>query len=494
MEGKSIINNYEDNIREVEGLGVAIAFTDFRAELAGSEVVNPRSEKIEEPSEVTEMMRDTNFKSEDPDEEWNFNDFVKYGVDNQWPQSIEKIIRRNSKLRVGLAHKTRDLIGLGIETGRYDYATGRKQFLPAEFPLFDNFYDRANVFRNYLVPAAAALKKYYMVFVSVMLTEDAKYVAALKVIPNRKCRLSKPNANGTIKLCGISNYWDRGLNTIKDKEKVQVLPVIDSFFDSADTLHEIVKKTKKREFIYVLRVPTEEDFYSLPDYVSVIEQGWVDVSNDVPAFKRWVIKNLTTINLVMYVSESYFEAAYPDWSELKQRCVAHQNDEAERQKSFNEIKRRKDLLVNDIEEKLSGVKKSGKMITVPVLKEAVGNTAYDSKTITIESIKGNDYSGNYNADANEADAQILFALGVDPSITGNLTRTDSQGGTGKREGHNIAQASEYMFEQFLLEPLEFKRDYDKRPGEKGMKFRIARAVTPTLDAITPSERQIQPNQ
>lgn len=134
------------------------------------------------------------------------------------------------------------------------------------------------------------------------------------------------------------------------------------------------------------------------------------------------------------------------------------------------------------------------MITSPMLSQIVGNQAVETKAITIETIKTDDYTGKYNADANEADAQILFALSIDPSRFGNLTRTDSQGGTGKREGHNIAQAMEYIFEELLLEILYFKRDYDQEPDQKKMQLRIRRAVTPTLDNITPSKREINPTE
>lgn len=487
MSEKLSFNSFSEDFHVIENMNLGIAFTDFRSELG-----NPRTVIPADPEEKTNLLKDSLFPSEDQNEEYHHGAFVQYGTDNQFPKNLYTIIKRNSKLKVGLGIKSRDLIGLGIETGEYSYDNNKKQFVPKLYPEFATFYDRANVFRNYIVPAARALKTYYQCFVSVGLTADGAKISYLKVIANQKCRLSKPNSAGQYKDCFISQYWDKGITNVKDDQRVKTVPVIESFFDSAEEMRKLSKNGKIREFIYVLRVPTEEDHYSLPDYVSVIEQGWVDTSNDVPQFKRWVMKNLTTINQVLYVNEKYFELTYPDWNELKKQCSLDRKDVGGGQTAFEEMKSRRQKLVDDVQSKLSGFKKSGSMITVPVIKEVFGNSFVETKAIEIETIKGNDFTDRYNADANEADTQILFALEVDPSIYGNLTRKDSQGGTGKREGHNIAQASEYIFEQILLEPLFFKRDFDKNAGEENMQFRIKRAVTPTLDEITPSQRQIDP--
>jgi hypothetical protein len=486
MEEKYLYNSNVD-LHVLEGLNVAMAFTDFRSELG-----NPRTIQPADTDEKRNLLIDSNFPSEDKNEEWNHYDFVHYGTDNQFPKNLYTIIKRNSKLKVGLGIKARNLIGLGIETGEYLYENNQKKFVPQEFNAFDTFYDRANVFRNYVVPAARALKTYFQCFVSIGLTPDGSKIAYLKVIPNHKCRLSKPTPDGKYKYCYVSNYWDKGTINVKDSKKVKPIPVIDSFFDSAEDLRKISMKGKVKEFMYVLRIPTEEDHYSLPDWVSVIEQGWVDTSNDVPTFKRWLMKNLTTVNQIMYINEKYFETQYPDWNELKKQCSQDKKDSGGSKTAFAEMQSRRKKLVDDIQEKLSGLKNSGSLITAPMLRDAAGNTAVESKAIEIETIKGTDFSERFNADANEADTQILFALEIDPSIYGNLTRTDSQGGTGKREGNDIAQASEYIFEQILLEPLYFKRDFDIDPTQTAMQFRIKRVVTPTLDAITPSQRKIDP--
>lgn len=488
MEEKSY---FEDSVGNefhiVEGTNIAIKLSNFRKDM----VAVARDTDAATDNSGRHLVKEQSFPTEDPQRVKATNDakkFVSYGLDNLFPQNIEKIIRRNSKLRVGLATTAKDLIGLGIETGEYVYQDNKKLFVPKEFKNFDLFYDRANVLRNYTVLAARQLKTHYMLFVLVILSSDGKKVAALKTIPTRKCRLDEQDSTGTHQKCYVSNHWEDGIVTADD-ERVKSYDVIDTFFDSAVELKSKVENSKKREFIYVVKFPTEEEIYALADWISVIEQGWVDVSNDVPAFKRWLLQNSTTIPQIIYISEKYWSMRYPDWSDLEKRAAKKDDDG---KVAFGIMENRRNELVKEIKTKLSGISKSGNMITSPMLRETFGNQSVETKAITIEPIKGNDYTGKYNADANEADSQILFALSIDPSRFGNLTRTDSQGGTSKREGHNIAQAMEYIFEQLLLEVLYFKRDYDADASERKMQIRIKRVVTPTLEEITPSEREIDP--
>ncbi len=490
MEERLSYNSFEGELHVIN-TSVAIQLSSFRNELVTART--NVSENSSGSKESAGLVKEQTFPTEDPNRKAGKDaplKFVNYGVDNLFPQNIEKIIRRNSKLKVGLNITAKDLVGLGLETGVYDYSDNKKVFVPKEFEKFDTFYDRSNVLRNYLALAARQLKTHYMLFVLVILTQDGKKVGALKTIPTRKCRLSEPENGGTHELCYVSNYWHEVGTNVAD-ERVKSYEVIDNFYDSAELLREKVKGSKTREFMYVVKFPTEEDVYALADWVSVVEQGWVDSSNDVPAYKRWLLKNLTTINQILYVSDKYFESIYPDWKELV-RDAAKKNENAA--VAFSKIEERRRKLVSDIQSKLAGIEKTGNMITAPILSDLVGNTAVETKSITIETIKGDDFSGKFNADANEADAQILFSLGIDPSRFGNLTRTDSQGGTGKREGQNIAQAMEYIAEQLLLEVLYFKRDYDAEPEQKKMQLRIRRAVTPTLDQITPSKRELNPMQ
>jgi hypothetical protein len=489
MEEKLNYNTFRDEIEILEGLNIAMLFTDFRADMQTTNDRRPHNNETTQDVKKN-LVQDAAFDANDPAEVWNNSKHYLYGSDNLFPQNIDKIVKKNSKLQVGLGAAARDLLGFGIETGQYDYSEDEKRFKSVRFREFNRFYDRANVFRNYLIPTARNLKKYYVSFVSVIVSKDGSKIAALKSISPTKCRLSKDG-----KFCYISTWWDKGVIDNTDKTKVQTVPVIDSFFDTAAELREKVSKSSTKEFMYVVRFPTEQDVYPLPDWVSIIEQGWVDVSNDVPNFKRWLLKNLTTINQIMYVNEAYFEEKYPDWKQLKSQCKTDTKDaDGKGSTAFAILTARRKELVTQIQAKLKGSDKAGSMITVPMLKEYVGNQTVDSKAITIETVPGTDFTGKYNADANEADAQILFALGIDPAQYGNLTRTDSQGGTGKREGHNIAQASQYVFEQLLLEPLYFKRDFDQTTGEEDLEFRIKRSVTPTLDKITPSQRELNNEQ
>lgn len=406
-----------------------------------------------------------------------------YGTSNQYPNNIYKVINSNSKLKVGIQHAQIELLGGGVETV-VDTDQGYERRV---FPAWKKLYDKANFLKNYEILAARSLKTYYMIFASVVFTKDGQKVAAIKALSPKYCRLAKPNINGYSQYCYVSADWEHntGLDGVPTNHKR--LEVIDNFIDSAMLLKERMRKTTNREFCYVVKVPTDELIYPRPDWVSVIEQGWVDVSNDVPKFKRWVMENMTTLNQIMYISESYFEAVYPDWKQLKMICQKDMKQQVDGKPAYQILEERRKDLVQKVEQKLAGLDKSAKMITAPMIIERLGDKVDLVKSITFEKIDQHNFSNAYNADANEADTQIFASLRLDPSRFGNLTRTDSQGGTGKREAFNIGQSSETMFEELFLELYYFIRDYNGLPQE--MEFQVKRANMPTLDKVTPIERQ-----
>lgn len=470
MVERSHINNTEwspdGTIAVMESLNVAMAFSNARESMAPQ----PTKQLNVGATEVisTEKNQDV---------------LAYYGENNSYPTDLYKVINSNSKLKVGLQHAQFELLGGGVETV-VDSDTG---YVRKVFPDWKTLYDKANFIRNYEVLAAKSLKTYYMIFASVVLSKDGRRVVSLKAVSPKHCVLSKPNAEGFSEYCYIYPDWkSAGTGQIpKDAKKI---PVINNFINTAAVLKERIKSEKTREFMYVVKFPTDEIIYPRPDWTSVIEQGWVDVSNDVPTFKRWLMKNMTTVNQIMYISESYFESVYPDWKELIKRCAKDDKTVIDGKTAFQIIKERREAVVKYVEDKLSGLEASGKMITAPMVSARLGGDKMELiKSITIEKIDQNNFSEKYNADANEADTQIYAALRIDPSKYGNLTRTDSQGGTGKREAFNISQSSEYIFEELFLELYYFVRDYNEMPAE--MEFQIRRTSMQTLDKVTPSKRE-----
>jgi hypothetical protein len=238
--------------------------------------------------------------------------------------------------------------------------------------------------------------------------------------------------------------------------------------------------------VYILRIPTDETVYPLPDYYPVVTQGWVDVSNDVPKFKRWLMKNLALVNYVVYIADWYWPRRFPDWKRL---LNSGKPEDREQIKQW-----RKDT-IDAIEEIIVGTENAGKLLVSDVLvtDTSIAGRVRDPdllKAIRIEPIQNFKFEGKFLEDSQEADNRILAAVGVDPSTFGTAPGTQRQGGSDKRESHNISQVMTTEAEEILLEIPRLIRDFNKY--DPAMEFYIKRSVLQTQDQITPADRQTAP--
>lgn len=454
------------NIRVLPSLKIAVAFSDVRSAMAGTFDPN----KTPGPIKVVDTK----------DNMGSIKGIVSWGEDNLFPNKLNKVIKSNSKLQKGLALTALELLGGGVRTGilSVDEETGEEYFKPQAFKDYHEWERRADSFRQYGMLAARNLKAHFNCFVSIVLTGDRKKIAIIKTIPAELCRVTEPRPDGSSEFVAVSSYWEEGVNP-NDTQKVKVIRLVPDWWFLAETLQYLVDNTTDTEFMLHLRMPTDELTYSLPDYYAVITQGWVNVSNNVPVFKEWIMKNLTDFNNILYIREEYFELKYPDWKKLLAKAEKGDKDAAQT------IIDRQGEVIKYIEDKLAGAVNSGKLITAPLIKSAAGKEL--AKSIVIEKIETNNFDGKYNADAQEADNQILFGIGVDPSRYGSAPGTSRQGGSDKREAHNIGQIMEASAEHILMTPYRLLRDFNKYNPD--MEFQIRRGMLQTLDKVPPAQRE-----
>lgn len=409
---------------------------------------------------------------------------VSWGDDNLFPSKLQSIIRKNSKLRKGLALTAAELLAGGVRTGKlmYDEQDGEEWFQPMLFPEFREWERLAESRRQYAMLASRNLKTYFNAFVAVVLTPKGDQIALLKTIPASTCRLSAPRPDGSHEFVYISTYWDEGVRP-DNTEKVTRIRLLPDWWDQAGVLRYLADTTGDRQFMLHLRIPTDELTYSLPDWYSVVEQGWVDVANNVPLFKTWMMKNITDVDHVMYVRPEYFEMQYPEWTQWESK--AQRGDE----ESAKKIVEAQEELLSYIEQKLTGLQNAGKLLSIPLLRGAIKDLSA-AKSIIIEKVEKNNYDGKFNIDVQEADTQVLFALGIDPSRYGSQPGSSRQGGSDKREAHNIGQVMEESWEYILLTPYRILRDFNGFDSE--MEFQIRRSQLQTLDQVNATDRQTSP--
>ncbi|MDR6196147.1 hypothetical protein [Siphonobacter sp. SORGH_AS_0500] len=401
-------------------------------------------------------------------------DIYPWGTSNTWPQLLQKIIGKNTRLKAGLGFTAAQLLGGGIQ------AISSKMGTDGEPEAWKVFCRKGSFARQYEGLAARDLKTFYLSFVSVVLNEKGDRISYVKTQPTPFCRFSKPNEKGISEFVYVCASWDEVSS--ENDERVSKIRIIPNYYSPADALRGFSEQYEEREFIYVLRIPTDESIYPVPDYYSVIDHGWVDVSNDVPESKKWLFKNLTHVNYVIYIASWYWRKRYPDWITLE-RSQKPEDIAILRQRRQDEVKK-----INDY---LTKKENNGKLIVADLFADydrgILDKDADYRKAFTLEAVPQAKLEGNFLPDQQEADNQISFAIGLDPSTLGAAPGQSRQGGSDKRESFNISQVINYIFEQILLEVPYLIAEYNHMPDD--IAFEIRRVTMQTQDKINPEDRQ-----
>ncbi len=415
-------------------------------------------------------------------EESGYPDIEPYDTDNQLPQRLYKIIKSNNYLRNGLKNAAIELLGQGIFSGKTEINDKNESvFKFQDVSEWKDFAEKANVFMNYEVLAARNLNEYYMSFVSVIFNDDASKIVGIKARSPKDCRLSRAK-NEQIDYCYYSRQWHNE-PSIYDKERVVKLPVMDTWFLDFESIRKQVMSGPDREYIIILRVPTDDFPYSKPDWLAVVEQKYVELSNNVPIWKTAIMKNQTTFNQVIYFSEDYFRLKYPQWDMMWGKAMSGDKE------AIKFVREKRELAVVKINDEMSGIENSGKLIQGNLLPNA--NNPHDKelrKSFILEALDNPKLDSKWVIDANEADKQIAYAVDIDTAAYSALPGATDTGGSNKREASNNSQLRKHIMETLLLFPYRFIIKYNQM-GDFDVK--VKRAMTPTLDMISAKERQTQ---
>jgi len=401
-----------------------------------------------------------------------------HGLDNKFPQKLKTILKKSPIYKVGLGYSSQQLAGLGLQTGSIEIDSDKNEeyFKLDQNKAWEDFTKRANLFQNYYTKACRAIKTYNMCYVHIALSA-AGTIANATVLPNTRCRLWGNTLTGKVSHCIVAD-WEKVGNSVSE-ENAQFYPVIDNWFDTANTFREQVAANKEiTEYVYVLRVPSDDLIYNLPDHFSLVESGLIDYANNIINFKKWVMENITTLNQIMFVTREYMISRYPEWEAWEN--LAKKGGEKGKD-AAKKIEDAYDELGTLFQSSASGVEKSGKLIQAPLFDG-------DKESIKFVKVEQNTFDSQYNADAGWVETQIHWALQIDAGLYSAVDGKNNNGGSAKTQTFNIAQLNEWIYEQVLIELLQFISDYNQF-GVKA--FRVRRATMYSSDAISAKDRQVQ---
>jgi hypothetical protein len=194
--------------------------------------------------------------------------------------------------------------------------------------------------------------------------------------------------------------------------------------------------------------------YSIPDWDSVRQNGWLDVAEMIPAAKKAIYQNQAVIKYHVRVPANYFSLNCAGWDEMS--AVDQQKE--------------KDALEDAIEQYLTDVKNYGKSIFTYDMVDDMGKKI---SGVEITAIDNKLKDGQFLPDATAANAEILFAIGINPSIIGvGIPGTRASKGSGSyiREELWKMQALAHSNRVISLKPLRLITKINKWTGPNGEKL------------------------
>ena len=386
-----------------------------------------------------------------------------WGDGNDFPQKIDKALALNADLASGLDWQARALYAGGLGYERIDLETGEgsKQRLPeVESFLFRN--------SGYLMQACKDFYKYAHVFPEMVVNRAGDKIYWLLARPAGHCRLALQDAQGNISHCYVNANWNDGAGW-KDKETIK-LPVVDPAF--TDPQH--FSYPGGSSFVYPLHYPNGKTYYQKADWMGIMDNGWLDLANEIPKFKKHLMQNQMTIKYHVKMPDYYMPWKYPGWENFK--------PEKKTDLTKKEIKQFDDFL--------KGAKNSGKSLVTTFKTDQHTGKAFAGWEVSAIDDKLKD--GIYLEDSVEATIKIFSALGLDPALFGIIPGKggSNRSGSDKREALNIYISLIQAHVNVVLRPFDFISWFNGWNTEQHMlRWFFKAPLLQTLDQVAPSKRE-----
>jgi hypothetical protein len=264
------------------------------------------------------------------------------------------------------------------------------------------------------------------------------------------CRWEVMNqTNGRIENMYYYASWD--INTNPSESDLQIIPTYDpGKYDG--------NKYSGKKFIYPLFYKSfNKSYYHLAIWNSVRENSWMQIANKVPTMKLAIMKNQMTIKYHIEIPSDYFVSRYPS---------PKYNDEY-REKRLSEK-------INELDEFLSNIENSGKALVTLSYYDKMTKASFPGWKINVIENKLKDDA--YLPDSQAANSEILFAIGVDPSLIGGSGvpggKLGAGSGSDKREAFWMLNAEMGTYRTISLSWLYFVKEFNKWPDEVNFDYMV----------------------
>ncbi len=379
----------------------------------------------------------------------NSGELALWGEDNRYPQNFMETLKKNGAGGSSYRFLKATHYGQGFKLFRIDSTDDGKedkQVVPINSISAIAEFFKTKKLNRVLLEVISDLETFNIAFPEFILTQDYKSIHSVRRLQTAKMRYEKINPKtGLIENAYFCHNWTK--ETKLDGEFVSKIPTVDSYC-SAEEIREYCKSKKIHKFTMPIFYPlVDETYYPDPDHHSVYRNGWMDVVNAIPEYKKHFSENQLNIKYMVYISDEYFVRTYKgEWEKFT-------TDKK------NEIRKQ---LTDDIDAHLSGNKNAGKSIQSTVFKDREGNWV---KGIEVVPLKDeNSSEGKGLLDSSAGNSEIMSAIGTDPNLMGvGIPGGKLNGGSGsdKREAFSILNALFKTKRETTLEIWRLLRDFNE---------------------------------
>lgn len=386
----------------------------------------------------------TSVKVTDNGQEYKKGRIAKWGEDNRFPQKFLDKLKLNGTANGGLELLKTVHYGGGLAFYKNELSEKgeRKKVIQylEDYPEVKQFF-KTNKIPRFLKETISDEETWHIAFPEFVVSKDFKKIIYTRRQDAAWCRREIMNSKtGFSEHVFIKSNWED--DNTKDADKV---PSVNNYW-SAEMIREYCKSKGILKFIMPIHyVMTDTYYYPKPNWHASYYNGWMDVSNSIPKYKKALFENQINLKFIIYISEEYFKSEYEDdWEDY---------DTEKKQKIKTD-------LIDAIDDHLSGNEASGRSMYSKKFKTADGDWV---KGIEVEAIDNKIKDGSFLPDGYAANGEVLFPMKVDPSIIGSGLpggKMGSGSGSDKRVAYDILSSLFGTKRETSLEIINFIKDFN----------------------------------
>lgn len=373
---------------------------------------------------------------------------ASWGSSNDYPQKILKAIKASGSGSSALRFLRKAHYGTGlILMNNAPDENGKKS--PKLIDILDypdiNLFFKTSQVPRFFKEIIADMEWFSIAFPEYILSNNFKTINRVKRHQAAWCRFEVMNPeNGLVENIYISEKFGKE-SVAEDSPYISKVPLIDSYW-SPEEVRQYCQANKIYKFVRPVFYPLiDEAYYPQAEWHSVVNNGWLDVANSIPEYKKNIFVNQVSIKYLIEIDERYFENIYStDWKDytVDKRIEIRQK------------------LIDGINESLVGNANAAKSIQSMMFADEKG---LQISALKITAVDDKLKDGIYLPEAEAANSEILFALGVDPSLIGAGIPGGKLGagsGSDKNAAFNILQALKKTDRETVLEIFDFIKGYN----------------------------------